>query len=408
MKLKKTVAIIGQGYVGLPLAMQVAEIGHKVIGIDIDKSRVKSIKSGISPVEDVTDLTLTKNLSRNYDIVSNFNVVSEAQVVIICVPTPLTSRDKPDLKFLKIAVENISPYIKKDTLIVNESTSFPGTLRNVVRPIIVNKVKFKPELLYFASAPERVNPLDKNWNLTNTPRIVSGLDDVSTAKAIEFYNSICRKVVQVETPEIAELAKLVENSFRLVNIAFVNELATVCVKAGISVNKVLDAASTKPYGFMPFRPGVGVGGHCIPVDPHYLVSWASTLGDSTALVETASKINRRMPINIAKVAQKISLKNKSKRALVIGVTYKSGVSDVRETPAKSLLESLQKLGFRCSWYDPLVPKWRKGKCSDLRGNYEVVVITTVINNLDLNPLLIKKIPILDCTNFYNISGVTNL
>ena len=267
----KILAIIGQGYVGLPLAMAAVDAGWTVVGIDNAEEKVDLINSGRSPVEDISNSKLEAALTKGfYKATTDFSTVADASVVTICVPTPLDEKREPDLSLLRNATTAVAPYVSSETLIVSESTSYPGTLREIIIPI-VDALKPKNSVnIYFASAPERVNPGDPIWNHKNTPRLVGAIDVKSQTRALLFYESICDVVVSVSTPEVAEAAKLLENTFRLVNIALINEFTQLCSTVGIDVNEVIDAASSKPYGYMPFRPGVGVGGHCIPVDPLYL------------------------------------------------------------------------------------------------------------------------------------------
>ena len=285
-------AIIGQGYVGLPLAMAAVDAGWSVIGVDNFEAKVAQINSGSSPVEDISDAQLKAAIAKGaYKATTNYSAVSQASVVTICVPTPLDEKREPDLALLRSAATGIAPYVSNETLVVSESTSYPGTLRDIIIPII-NSLKPKESVtVYFASAPERVNPGDLVWNQKNTPRLVGSIDKESQRRALAFYESICDAAVSVSSPEVAEAAKLLENTFRLVNIALVNEFTQLCATSGINVHEVIDAASSKPYGFMPFRPGVGVGGHCIPVDPLYLTWWARKNGSKAAFVESADSIN---------------------------------------------------------------------------------------------------------------------
>ena len=271
----RILAIIGQGYVGLPLAMASVDAGWTVIGIDNFEAKVSQINSGRSPVEDISDIQLKVALASGAYIAStDFTAVAEASVIAICVPTPLDEKREPDLSLLQSAATAVAPFVSNETLVVSESTSYPGTLRNIIIPIF-DSLKPKNSInLYFASAPERVNPGDLVWNQKNTPRLVGAINTESKIKALTFYESICNTTLSVSTPEVAEAAKLLENTFRLANIALINEFAKLCSANSINVNEVIDAASTKPYGFMAFRPGVGVGGHCIPVDPLYLTWWA--------------------------------------------------------------------------------------------------------------------------------------
>jgi UDP-N-acetyl-D-glucosamine dehydrogenase len=407
----QTLAIIGQGYVGLPLAMAAVASGWNVIGIDKVETKVNQINQGFSPVEDVSDAQLQSALeSGAYQATTNFSAVSAASVITICVPTPLDRKREPDLSLLQAAVTGVAPFIADKTLLISESTSYPGTLRDVIIPTVNKLKKEKDFVIFFASAPERVNPGDLIWNQKNTPRLVGSIDEESQGRAFEFYTSICDAVVLVDSPEIAEAAKLLENTFRLVNIALVNEFAQLCFGAGISVQDVLDAAATKPYGFIPFRPGVGVGGHCIPVDPLYLTWWARQVGSRATIVESADVINFDMPKFIAERALGLlptDLPNP--RVLILGVAYKPGVSDTRETPVSELRRNLESRGAIVEWHDPLVSVWENSKPVGLDWNCDVAILATKQEGIHLSPLLSNGIPVLDCTNSFRLMhGVTSL
>ena len=402
VKSTKTVAIIGQGYVGLPLAVAAATAGWKVIGVDSLESKVAKINSGSSPVEDVSDYVLREFLSQNlYEATTDFSRVGEANVIVICVPTPLNDLREPDLKLLIIATERIAQFAADETLIVTESTSFPGTLREIIIPIFIDSESQAVRKLYFATAPERVNPGDTTWNQKNTPRLIGAIDKESEEKAMEFYRSICDVAIGVSTPEIAEAAKLLENTFRLVNIALVNEFTRLCEKSSINVHEVIDAASTKPYGFMPFRPGVGVGGHCIPVDPMYLTWWAKEKGIRADLIELSDLTNRAMPAYVAERIMALSgMSSASPRVLILGVAYKPGVSDVRETPALELRDELVKRGAIVAWHDPLVSDWEDSKCEAITWPCDVAVVATLQPGMEISTLIEAGVKVLDCTNSF--------
>jgi len=411
VKSTKTVAIIGQGYVGLPLAVAAATAGWKVIGVDSLESKVVKINSGSSPVEDVSDYELRDLLSQNlYEATTDFSRVSEANVIVICVPTPLNDLREPDLKLLENATERIAQFATDETLIVTESTSYPGTLREIIIPIFAKSESQTSRKLYFATAPERVNPGDTTWNQKNTPRLVGAIDKESKEKAMEFYRSICDVAIGVSTPEIAEAAKLLENTFRLVNIALVNEFTRLCEKSSINVHEVIDAASTKPYGFMPFRPGVGVGGHCIPVDPMYLTWWAKRKGIRADLIELSDLTNRAMPAYVAERVMALSGRSSaSPRVLILGVAYKSGVSDVRETPVLELRDELVKRGAIVAWHDPLVSDWEDSKCEAITWPCDVAVVATLQPGMEIITLIEAGVKVLDCTNsFASESRVSQL
>jgi UDP-N-acetyl-D-glucosamine dehydrogenase len=398
----KVLAIIGQGYVGLPLAMAAVDAGWSVIGIEKSMSRVDQLNSGSSPVEDISDARLAKAIAAKKFVASNDPAdVSHAVVVTICVPTPLNDAREPDLELLESATRDVSPHLSNQTLLVSESTSYPGTLREVIIPL-VNKLKpSETKTLYFASAPERVNPGDPVWNQKNTPRLVGGIDEESQKRALAFYNSICDSVVATSTPEIAEAAKILENTFRLVNIAMINEFTQLCSAQGINVHEVINAAATKPYGFMPFRPGVGIGGHCIPVDPLYLTWWARKGGQVASLVERSDEISNQMPIYVAERALALAKRaTNSAKVLIMGVAYKPGVGDVRETPASALRAALVARGAEVAWVDPLVPLWEGTKPVSEAWDCDVAIVATNQPGLDVESLLAKGIPVLDCTNNY--------
>ncbi len=408
---EKTLAIIGQGYVGLPLAMAAVDAGWSVIGIEKSALRVVQLNSGSSPVEDISNTRLAAAIkAKKYVASNNPAEVSTASVVTICVPTPLDEARNPDLQLLESATRDIAPHLANGTLLVSESTSYPGTLREVIIPIVNSLKPTATSNLYFASAPERVNPGDPVWDQKNTPRLVGGLDEESQKRALVFYNSICDSVVATSTPEIAEAAKILENTFRLVNIAMINEFTQLCSAQGINVHEVIDAAATKPYGFMPFRPGVGIGGHCIPVDPLYLTWWARKGGQIASLVERSDEISNEMPIYVAERA--LALANKtsvSVKALIMGVAYKPGVGDVRETPASALRAVLEARGAEVAWIDPLVPLWQGTKPVTEAWACDVAIVATNQPGLDVNSLLTRGIPVLDCTNNYgDFKGVTLL
>ena len=404
-------AIIGQGYVGLPLAMAAVDAGWYVIGVDNLEAKVAQINRGSSPVEDIPDTQLRAAISKGvYKATTDYSTVAKASVITICVPTPLDDKREPDLTLLRSAAMGIAPFIANETLVVSESTSYPGTLREIIIPV-VNSLKPNETLaVYYASAPERVNPGDPVWNQKNTPRLIGAIDDESQKRALAFYESICDAPVSVSTPEVAEAAKLLENTFRLVNIALINEFTQLCSASGINVHEVIDAASSKPYGFMPFRPGVGVGGHCIPVDPLYLTWWARQNGGKAAIVESADLINQKMPKYVAERALNlINSAIKNPKVLILGVAYKPGVGDVRETPVSELRNYLISKGADVAWHDPLVPVWEGSKPVNLTWECDVAILATMQPGVNLDQLIARNILILDCTNsIVGLSGVSSL
>lgn len=411
IKNPQVLAIIGQGYVGLPLAMAAVDAGWTVIGVDVNSEKVSQINAGSSPVEGVNETQLQEAIARDlYSATTDYSQVARASVITICVPTPLDNKREPDLELLRSAVASVAKHVSNETLIVNESTSYPGTLREFIIPLF-NSLKLNNAMtIYFASAPERVNPGDLVWNQKNTPRLVGAINAKSQSKALNFYNSICSEVISVSTPEIAEAAKLLENTFRLVNIALINEFAQLCNTSGLNVNSVIEAASSKPYGFMSFKPGVGVGGHCIPVDPLYLTWWARQNGSKASLVETADLINRNMPKHVAiRALSLINAISRKPRVLILGVAYKAGVSDVRESPASELRDYLLENGVDVAWYDPLVSSWQGTPSVDLNWDCDLAILATNQPGMNLKAILDRGVQVLDCTDsLTGLKGVISL
>ena len=404
-------AIIGQGYVGLPLAMAAVDAGWTVIGVDNFEAKVAMINGGLSPVEDISNPQLQAAITKGvYRATTDYSSVSQASVITICVPTPLDEKRQPDLSLLRSAARGIAPFVSNETLVVSESTSYPGTLRDIIIPLVNSLKPEDSSTIYFASAPERVNPGDPVWNQKNTPRLIGSIDKESQQRAITFYESICDAAVSVSTPEVAEAAKLLENTFRLVNIALINEFTQLCTAAGINVNEVIDAAASKPYGFMPFRPGVGVGGHCIPVDPLYLTWWARQNGGRAPFVELADSINHQMPKYIAERAlSMVDTEIRIPRVLILGVAYKSGVSDVRETPVSELRDYLMAQGAEVAWHDPLVPVWGGSDSVELDWDCDVAILATKQPGMNFKRLIDRGVDILDCTNsIIGQAGVSSL
>ena len=382
------VSIIGQGYVGLPLAMAVVQGGHEIVGIDLDHSLIERLKAGKSPIVDFTDDQITSAIkTERYSLANDFGAVETSDVVVICVPTPLDTANKPDFSFLIRALNSIADHMKPNVLIINESTVSPGTTRGLIKDTL-DKAGIPFELAY---SPERIDPANKKWTVTNTPKLVAGLTPVATERAAAFYKTFVDSVTIGSTPEVIETAKLLENSFRLVNISFVNEIAQFCAAMGIDVREVVDAAATKPYGFMPFYPGAGVGGHCIPVDPSYLVSMAQKMGVATRFIDLANDVNRSLASYFAGIAAGILGGLQNKTILVVGIAYKPEVSDVRETPAARLISELRSKGADVTWHDDLVKEWNGEKSAPLTPNYDLVVLANPHSTADLSVLSSAKV-----------------
>ena len=377
------VSIIGQGYVGLPLAMAVAQAGHEVVGIDLDQSLIEKLKVGKSPIVDVTDDQITSAIKTGrYSLANNFGAVETSDVVVICVSTPLDSVNKPDFSFLIRALNSIVDHLQANALIINESTISPGTTRGLIKETL-DKAGIPYELAY---SPERIDPANKKWTVINTPKLVAGLTPTATERAVAFYKTFVESVTTGSSPEVIETAKLLENSFRLVNISFINEIAQFCAAMNIDVREVVDAAATKPYGFMPFYPGAGVGGHCIPVDPSYLVSKAQEIGAPTRFIDLANELNRSLASYFTGVASGILGGLTGKKILVVGVAYKPEVADVRETPAEALIHELRAKGAKVSWHDELVQDWNGEKSVGLSSDFDLAILVNPHSNTNISAL----------------------
>ena len=368
------VSIIGQGYVGLTISVFAAE-HHTVVGFDKNQSVVDALNGGRSHIEGVASIDLAKWIAAGkYKATTDAADIAGSDVVVIAVPTPLTRDRKPDLAFVKAACQTIGENLKTPALIINESTSFPGTVRNLIKPLI-EKFSDGVEHMY-AVSPERVDPGRVGWDQKNTPRLYAGLTAEASKAVREFYSTFCDNLVEVSSPEVAESAKLFENTFRQVNIALVNEFAQIAHALGISVYETLDAAATKPYGFMKFMPSAGVGGHCIPVDPSYLADTAARVGVPATFIERANEVNLEMAAYVVgRVAADNGGSLSGKSVQVVGVAYKPNVADTRETPAELVIEELKKAGAVVTWHDPVVKSWHGADSSDLGGSDIAVVVT---------------------------------
>jgi UDP-N-acetyl-D-glucosamine dehydrogenase len=375
------VAIIGQGYVGLTIAVGAAGAGHSVIGFDVNESLVAALNAGTSHIEGVSDKELAAFIaSGTYKASTEAAVIEGCDVIVIAVPTPLDDARNPDLSYVHAAADLIAKNVKSPSLIINESTSYPGTLRNEIAARITGV-----DHLY-ASSPERVDPGNTEWGTKNTPRLIGGLTPAAVAKAKEFYATFCDTIIEVSSPEVAEAAKIFENTFRQVNIALVNEFAQIADALGISGREVLDAAATKPYGFMEFNPGPGVGGHCIPVDPSYLAHVANQAGVPATFIKRANEVNLAMPAYVVKrVVTGAGGSIKGKNVVVVGVSYKSNVADTRETPAAAVIDLLREQGATVTWHDDLVGNWRGESSAAIKGA-DIAVLVTKHDGLDLAAL----------------------
>ncbi len=386
-KFKYNLAVIGLGYVGLPLAIEAANNKLKVAGYDINESVVDSLNKSTSHVEDITDKVLQDALSKDFLITTDSSVLGESEFIVISVPTPLTDY-QPDLSYVEAATKSISENLTKGQIIILESTTYPGTTLEIVKPILEKNSNLEAgEDFLLGYSPERIDPGNKEWTFKNTPKIVSGINEKSLKKISEFYNSIIDEVVEVSGTREAEMVKLIENTYRQVNIAMVNELAILSNMLDIDIWEVVDAAKTKPFGFQSFRPGPGVGGHCIPIDPKYLSFKTRQIGQPVRFVELAQEINNSMPnYVISRISELMNRKEKllkNSKILILGVAYKKDIGDTRESPAIDIIESLLEKSAEVSFYDPYVDELIVNKESILKeqdlesiSNYDMVIIHT--------------------------------
>jgi UDP-N-acetyl-D-glucosamine dehydrogenase len=379
------VAIVGQGYVGSSIASFAAAAGHEVIGFDTNSSIFSSLK-----------------IDGNYKGTSDASHISEAEVVVIAVPTPLDGARKPDLSAVNAACKTIIENVKRPVLVINESTSYPGTLRNEIASVI-EKASGLGHM--YASSPERVDPGNEKWTQKNTPRLLAGLTPEATALARKFYSSFCDEIIEVSTPEVAEAAKLFENTFRQVNIALVNEFAQISDALDIPTREVLDAAATKPFGFMSFQPGAGVGGHCIPVDPSYLAYVAEKVGVPAEFIKRANQVNLGMPAHVVSRVAKDIGSLKGKKVVVVGISYKANVPDTREAPAVLVIDELKKQGADVSWHDSVVGRWNGQSSSELKG-FDIAIVVTKHDAVSESAIKASASYVFDCTG--SIKGVAGL
>ena len=385
------IAIIGQGYVGYALAIAASKAGHSIIGFDTNPKVISEIRG-------------YGNLS-NYQPTNSESDIKNQDSYIIAVPTPLDEKNLPDLSFLVNAVQLIARSSLKGALVINESTSFPGTLREIVITEIekINKAKF-----LYAAAPERIDPANTKWSIKNTPRVIAGIDDQSSKAAYEFYKSICDEVILVSSPEVAESAKLFENTFRQVNIALVNELAQISSKLGISATEVIQAAATKPFGFMKFNPGLGVGGHCIPIDPIYLAQKAEALGAPAKFIRQANLVNQQMPLYILQRLKELlndSLQNM--KICIVGLSYKADVSDLRQSPSLVLFKELQNSGANVVFHDEIVKDFNDIKSTPLTpDSFDLTLVAVHHSNLAVDKVIASAPIVFDCTG--SITGAHKL
>jgi len=405
------VGILGLGYVGLPLACEFAKVGFSVTGFEVDASKAKSLMAGKSYIGDiesqeVRELVKTKRLCATTD----FEKLRDMDAIVVCVPTPLNKTKDPDISYIDQAARKIAKTLRKGQLIVLESTTYPGTTRDSMLPILAAKGLKVGDDFFLAFSPERIDPGNKQYKLPNTPKVVGGITSACKDLAVILYGQIVKQVVPVSSAEAAELTKILENTFRAVNIGLVNEIMMICDKLGLSSWEVIDAASTKPYGFMPFYPGPGLGGHCIPIDPHYLSWKMKSLNFAARFIELAGEINSHMPdFVVHKIMRTLNQRKKSingSKILILGVAYKANVSDMRESPALDVIHLLQEMGADVMYHDPYVPSIivEKHKLTgrpyskELLRRSDAVVITTAHSVFNPKEILENSSLVIDTRN----------
>ena len=406
-KFKQDLGVIGLGYVGLPLVVESCNSGLKVFGYDNNSDKVKKLQNGTSPIEDISDEMLKRALQKDLIISDSPEELKDCEYIVISVPTPLTDY-QPDLSYVKAAARTIAENISKDQVIILESTTYPGTTIEVLIPEIESISELKAgKDFYVGYSPERIDPGNETWNFKNTPKVISGIDDNSTKKIKNFYEKIIDEVVEVSGTKEAEMVKLLENTYRHVNIAFINELAILCNMLDIDIWEVVEAAKTKPFGFESFRPGPGVGGHCIPIDPNYLSFKTRQIGKPVRFVELAQEINNTMPSYIvSRILEKMnSLQKpmKNSNILILGVAYKKDISDTRESPSIDIIENLVSKGVNVSFYDPYVESLdlnvSVNKEQDISNfdNYDLILFHTSHSEFSKINFQEIDVPIFDAT-----------
>src|SRR5438445_5950598 len=411
--MKPEIAIIGAGYVGVPLAQVFVEAGKPVVLVDVVQARVDQLLRGESYIEDVPSEKLRELLAAGLTATTDYDILRETDAILVALPTPLSKQREPDLAIVKSAVEGVAQRLRKGHLVVLESTTYPYTTREVVLPILERSGLEVGEDFCLAFSPERVDPGRTDFTTKNVPKVVGGITPTCTARAAELYGAAIDTVHEVSTPEAAELTKLLENIFRSVNIALVNELAQLCDRMGIDVWEVVEAASTKPFGFMSFKPGPGLGGHCIPIDPFYLTWKAREYGFYTEFIELAGKVNENMPYYCRSLISQALNHGKQRslkgsKVLVLGVAYKSDIGDTRESPALKLMELLRNAGSDVSYHDPHVAELNGERSVPLEpSRYDCVAIVTAHGGIDYDRLVEDAQLVVDFRNATGRNGSNN-
>lgn len=407
-----TIGVLGLGYVGLPLAVEKAKAGYKVIGFDVQEEKIQKINNGENYIGDVLpeDLEGLVN-SEKLTATADFSIITEVDALAICVPTPLDIYKQPNMDYVKTSAESVAKYMKEGTLVVLESTTYPGTTEEIIKSTIENKGFQVGETAFVAYSPERVDPGNKEFKTKNTPKVVGGVTKSCTKVAATLYKNVLEgDIHEVSSPSVAEMEKILENTFRNINIALANEMAILCDKMGIDVWEVIDAAATKPYGFMPFYPGPGLGGHCIPIDPWYLTYKAREYNYHTKLIETAGEINDSMPQfivdRVIQLLNKVKLSLNGSKILIFGVAYKKNIDDYRESPTLPIIRLMKNMGANCKFVDSYVPEfeldniiYETSEVSDiLISEADIVVILTNHSDINYNSILENAKLVLDTRN----------
>ena len=409
------IGVIGLGYVGLPLAIEFTNAGYNVTGIDIDESKVDLINSGKNYISDIKDSILEEAVNKKLlKATNNFNVVKKLDAISICVPTPLNKEKNPDISYIVNVMEEIKNYLHENMIIILESTTYPGSTKELILPYIANNTKLiTGKNICLCFSPERIDPGNETYSTSNTPKVIGGITDKCSKVGKALYSKIIKEIVVVSSTETAEMVKLLENTFRAINIGLANEVAIMCEKLGVNAWEVIEAAATKPFGFMKFTPGPGLGGHCIPIDPYYLSWKLKTLDYDARFIKLAGEINTQMPRHIVELIisslNDYSKSIKGSKILIIGVAYKKDIDDCRESPALDIIQILKELGSKVEYFDPFVPKLNYGdvkyeSLTSLKQNifseFDATVIVTDHSNINFELIKNNSQLIIDTRNVY--------
>jgi UDP-N-acetyl-D-glucosamine dehydrogenase len=408
------IGVIGLGYVGLPLAMEFANTGFQVTGIDIDENKISSLNDGENYINDVDDKDLINAVKKGFlKGTTDFSIVKKLDAISICVPTPLNKEKNPDISYIVSVMDKIKAYLHPHMIIILESTTYPGSTRELILPYIKNDNLIVGKNIYLCFSPERIDPGNKIYNTSNTPKIIGGLTPLCSKTGNKLYSTIINEVIAVSSPETAEMVKLLENTFRAVNIGLANEVAIMCEKLGVNAWEVIDAASTKPFGFMKFSPGPGLGGHCIPIDPYYLSWKLKTLDYDARFIKLAGEINTQMPNHIVELISEGLNRNQlpinGSKILIIGISYKKNINDSRESPALDIIQLLYGLNAKLDYFDPFIPELsisnKKVKSIDLTpenlSTFDICAIITDHDDIDYDLIFRNSQLILDTRNVYS-------